>query len=243
MTMRRSFRINWHLSAPLLVAAGLVACSSDSSGLPQPLDGSTDGGSIDGTPRIDGAIGPLGTGGTPGSLDAGNDAASGSGGRMIIDGGAAGRGGTAGATVLPGAGGVGRGGATGAAGMGGRARGSGGGGGTRPGGTGGSSTTRPDGGVDSGMDAAPPPDVPGDGPQPDRPEAIDGGEGCGDLDEPCCSSRTCNLPSLICESGGVGGGGTCVACGGAGEPCCEGDVCTAPNTSCTGGGRGGGTCR
>jgi hypothetical protein len=99
------------------------------------------------------------------------------------------------------------------------------------------------------MDVAPTADVAGDGPitlrdqRPSR-DAIDGGAACGDLDEPCCTGRKCNLASLVCESGGGGSEGICVACGGAGEACCEGGVCTAANTSCIGGGgRSEGTCR
>jgi hypothetical protein len=241
MTTTGFFRMITIAHAFLLVAAGLVACSSNSSGLR--VDGSTDGGMIDGTRSIDGAgidraTGQGGAAGTGGDRDASGEAGLGAGGRIRLDGGLAGVGGAAGGTSLPGSGGIGRGGS------GGRARGTGGAGGGRTGGavgTGGS--TRRDGSADSGQDAAVTSDAALDTASdlPSRVDAIDGGEGCGNLDEPCCTSRACNLPSLVCESGGAGGGGICVACGGAGDPCCEGNVCTAPNTSCTGGGRG--TCR
>jgi hypothetical protein len=71
---------------------------------------------------------------------------------------------------------------------------------------------------------------------------LDESPGCGDLNEPCCTQRTCNTSTLVCSSTG-GGQGTCTACGGVGEACCDGDVCTAPGATCSGGGRGGGTCR
>jgi hypothetical protein len=217
----------------VMLAAGLIACSSSSTGL------SSDTGKID-ADGIDGARGQGGTGGGFGKIDASGEAGlalPGTGGSIGSDGGLVGRGGAGGATAQPGAGGTGvdASGMAGAVGTGGRAGGAGG-------------TTRRDAGTR--LDAPIATDVASDSQVTIRDvaadladaAAIDGGEACGNLDEACCASRACNLPNLVCESGAAGGG-TCAACGGAGEPCCEGGVCTAPNTSCSGGGRSGGTCR
>ncbi|MBN2575415.1 MAG: hypothetical protein JXP73_12700 [Deltaproteobacteria bacterium] len=248
----------------VILASGIIACSSDSSGLKAKdgsLDGKRDGVFALDAGAIDSTLGQGGAAGSPGGLDAGSEAGrlpSGGGGGIGIDGGMPGRGGASGATSVQGAGGAG--GMAGVTGAGGstRGRGASGGAGTagtsgtggRTGGTGGTMLRDAGPAIDAAVDAPLAPDagidsatVGRDG-RPGRPDgqSIDGEVACGYLDEPCCEPRECNLPDLVCVSGGAGGG-TCVACGGANEACCEGDVCTAPNTVCVGGGRGGGTCR
>jgi len=234
-------------------------------------DGKADvGARLDGATAIDVTFGRGGAGGSVGRLDAAGGSAGrldaageagipplGSGGAITMD-----AGGGADAAGSSGSGGTGRGGTSGNAGVGGSTTGSGGAGGRRTGGapgtggaaggTGGTVLRDAAPAIDSGVDAPVPADVAIDGAvgrrdafpgRPDSATSIDGAALCGYLDEPCCAQRTCNLPTLVCASGGGGGDGTCVLCGGEGEACCEGDVCTEPNTVCTGGGRGGGTCR
>jgi hypothetical protein len=241
-------------------ALGILACSSDGTGLKQP-----DGGAAGRTDAyaLETGTGVDGVGGTAGRLDAGSVIGSGShGGTLSLD--ASGKGGSGidGATSTDAGGGGQAGGSTGAAYLDARAGTGGSAGGAIDatgtpvtGGTGGNvgDVVRRDDVSDAHpeIDIAQPTDAQTEEARGSRDSkevapdalALDGSADCGALNQPCCDGRTCDSASIVCTSGGSGSGGTCVACGGSGQPCCAGDTCTAAGVTCTGSGRGAGTCR
>lgn len=250
MTMRPDLQRRRPLGSVIatIFTVGIVACSSDGTGLEQPDAGAlgkTDayafdtgwGGSFGGMPRGLDAGSGTGLGGHGGSAAIDASAKGGSG----VDGSASAGGSTGGASLDAGSGG--------SAGAGLDANDT-----AATGGSDGSvgDALRRDGGSDAhlDLDAAQKSDAQGEDAPSSRDSkgdtsdgvALDGSPECGALDQPCCEARTCDSPNLACTSGGSGSGGTCVACGEIGQPCCAEELCSAGAT-CTGSGRGGGICR
>lgn len=254
MTMRPDLQPRRPLGSVIatIFTVGIVACSSDGTGLKQPdagAPGKTDAYAFD-----------TGWGGSVGGMTRGLDAGSGTGlgghgDSLSIDASAKGGSGVDASANLDSAGGSTGGvpldaGAGGSAGTGLDANGT-----SATGGAGGNAgdALRRDGASDAhlDLDAAQKSDAQGEEAPSSRDSkgdtsdgvALDGSPECGSLDQPCCEGRACDSPNLACTSGGSGSGGTCVACGEIGQPCCEGELCSAAGATCTGSGRGGGICR